>query len=194
MPSNPGRSIIHVLGAGLTCAHLAYWTMWLMKPLPTPAHASAPAASAHDPDPTLLARAFGQAEVVALGALANIQVAGVYSGGRDSAAVFVVGDRPAKAVRLGGEVEPGSVLVDVDPQSVTLDSGGVRRQLRLPNLPIATSARSPGVPRAGVDRSRDTVTASRTGPSPGTRSAGGTSLAAILAPRPEPRPEQSIGR
>ena len=194
MPSNPGRSIIHVLGAGLTCAHLAYWTTWLMKPLPTPARASAPAAKVHDPDPTLLARAFGQVEAVAPGPLANIQVAGVYSGGRDSAAVFVVGDRPAKAVRLGEEVEPGSVLVDVDPQSVTLDSGGVRRQLRLPNLPIATFGRSSGAPRAGVDRSRDPVTASRTGTSPGPHSAARTSLAAILAPRPEPRPEQSIGR
>lgn len=193
MPSSPGRSIIHVLGAALTCAHLAYWTTWLLKPLPTPARTSAPAV-AHDPDPTLLARAFGQAEVVAPGALANIQVAGVYSGGRESAAVFVVGDQPAKAVRLGEQVAPGSALVDVDPESVTLESGGVRRQLRLPNLPIATSGRAPGVARTGVDRRRNALTASGRGTSPEPHSASGTPLAAILAPRPQPRPEQEVGR
>ncbi|HEX4599533.1 MAG TPA: type II secretion system protein N [Burkholderiaceae bacterium] len=149
MLSNLGQLLVHFVGGALACAQLAYWAIRLVTPPPAPAPAPAQAVAVHDPDPVLIARAFGQVELAAPGAFANIQLAGVYAAGRDSAAVFMVGDRPAKAVRIGEEVAPGSKLVEVDPQSVTLESGGIRRQLRVPNAPAVASNGPPGSQAAG---------------------------------------------
>jgi len=191
MLSNLGRLLVHFVGGALVCAQLAYWAIRLMTPPPAPAPAPARVAAAHDPDAVLLARAFGQVERAAPAAIANIQVAGVFAAGSDSAAVFVVGDKPARAVRLGQEVAPGSTLVEVQPQSVTLDSGGVRRQLRVPNLPVASSSGS--LAGAGFERLGNVLTAPSvdTAPAstPASRRAITKSPAAIVAPRPEPRPE-----
>jgi general secretion pathway protein C len=191
MPSKLGRLLIHFVGAALACAQLAYWTIRLMTPPPAPAPAPVQALIAHDPDPVLLARAFGQIERVAPAAFANIQVAGVFAAGPDSAAVLVVGDRPARAVRLGQEVAPGSTLVEVDPQSVTLESGGVRRQLRVPNLPVASAA--VGALGAGFERRGNVLTAPSVDIPAAPRSAGARSSATIMPPRPETRPEPAPG-
>jgi len=134
--ANLSRLLIHLVGAALACTQLAFWSIRVMTQPPAPAPAPLRAATTHDPDPVLLARAFGQIERVGP-VISNIQLAGVFAAGSDSAAVFVVGDLPARAVRLGQEVAPGSMLVDVDPQSATLDSGGVRRQLQVPSPPVA---------------------------------------------------------
>jgi hypothetical protein len=187
MLSHWSRVVIHFVGAGLAGAPLAYWTIQLMTPLPAVAPTRLQSISARDPDPVLLSRAFGGVELVAP-PLGNIQVAGVYAGGRESAAVFMVGDLPT-TVRLGEEVAPGSLLVEVDPQSVTLESEGVRRQLRLPNLPVAMSGASPAEARAGYDRRRRASTLPRMGAPLAARPAGRGSVAAIVPPRPEPRPE-----
>jgi general secretion pathway protein C len=137
--------LIHFVGAALSCAQLAYWSIRLTTPPPTAAPAPARSESVRDPDPVLLARAFGQIDRVAAAAISNIQVAGVFAAGRDSAAVFVVDDRPARAVLLGQEVAPGSTLVEVNPQSVTLQTGPTRRELRVPNPPLASlSGAGPG--------------------------------------------------
>lgn len=191
MRLNWNRLLIHFVGAGLVGAPLVYWTIRVMTSPPALAPASVHAVTAHDPDPVLLARAFGQVEVAAPAALANIQVAGVYAGGRESAAVFVVGDGPPVAVRLGEEVAPGLILAEVDAQSVTLDSGGVRRQLRLPNLPVATSGSRAAEPRAGLDPRHGLLAAPTPGALPRLHSTATRSSAAVLAPRPEPRPELS---
>ena len=191
MLSNLGRLLIHFVGGALACAHLGYWGIRLTTPPPAPAPAPVRAVAAHDPDPVLLARAFGQVERVVPAAIANIQVAGVFAAGPDSAAVFVVDDKPAKAVRLGQEVAPGSTLVEVDRQSVTLDSGGVRRQLRVPNLPVASS--SGQLAGAGFERRGNVLTAPSLDvapvSTPASRQPITRSPAAIVAPRPEPRPE-----
>jgi general secretion pathway protein C len=193
MLSNLGRLLIHFVGGALACAQLAHWGIRLMTPPPAPAPAPVRAVAAHDPDPVLLARAFGQVERVVPAAFANIQVAGVFAAGPDSAAVFVVDDKPAKAVRLGQEVAPGSTLVEVEPQSVTLDSGGVRRQLRVPNLPVASSSGQPA--GAGFERRGNVLTAPSLDvapvSTPASRQPITRSPAAIVAPRPEPRPEPS---
>jgi general secretion pathway protein C len=191
MLSNLTRLLIHFVGGGLACAQLAYWTIRLMTPPPAPAPAPVRVAVPHEPDAMLLARAFGQVERVAPAALANIQVTGVFAAGRDSAAVFVVGDRPARAVRLGQEVAPGSTLVEVDPLSVTLDSGGVRRQLRVPNVPVASSGGPLAEAGAGFERRGNVLTAPslETVAAPPPRSTVARPGAGIMPPRPEPRPE-----
>src|SRR5258708_5517253 len=100
MFANLNRLLIHIVGAALACALLAYWSIRLTTPPPVSAPAPLRAAITRDPDPVLLARAFGQIEHAGP-ALSNIQLAGVFAAGPDSAAVFVVGDLPARAVRLG---------------------------------------------------------------------------------------------
>jgi general secretion pathway protein C len=194
MLSNLGRLLIHFVGGALVCAQLAYWAIRLMTPAPAPAPAPVRVAAVHDPDAVLLARAFGQVERAAPAAIANIQVAGVFAAGADSAAVFVVGDKPARAVRLGQEVAPGSTLVEVEPQSVTLESGGVRRQLRVPNLPVASSSgplAGGGFERLGNVLTAPSVDTGATASTPASRQPITRSPAAIVAPRPEPRPEPS---
>src|ERR1700756_574742 len=126
------KFLLHFVGAAVACAQLTYWAIRLMTPPPAAAPAPARALKVHDPDPVLLARAFGQIERAATPVAGNIQLAGVYADadGRNSSAVFLVGDAPARAVWVGEEVAPGSKLVAVDSQSATLDSGGVRHQLR----------------------------------------------------------------
>ncbi len=189
MLSNLGRLLIHFVGGALACAQLAYWPIRLLTPPPAPAPAPVRVVAGHDPDAVLLARAFGQVEVVAPTVMSNIQVAGVFAAGRDSAAVFVVGDRPARAVRLGQEVAPGSTLVEVGPQSVTLDSGGVRHQLRVPNIPVASSSGSPTAAGAGFGRHGNVLTAPSVETVSVPRPVVGRSPASIVAPRPEPRAE-----
>src|SRR4029077_12147178 len=120
MFANLNRLLIHIVGAALACAQLAYWSIRLTTPPPVSPRAPLRGATSRDPDPLLLARAFGQIDHAGP-VLSNIQLAGVFAAGPDSAAVCVVGDLPARAVRLGQEVAPGSMLVDVDPQSATLD-------------------------------------------------------------------------
>ncbi|HEX4597222.1 MAG TPA: hypothetical protein VH278_05510 [Burkholderiaceae bacterium] len=174
----------------MLCSQLAYWTIRLMTAVPSPTPATLAAEPDADPDPVLLARAFGQVEQVAPEAFSNIRVAGVFAAGPDSAAVFVVGDQPAAAVLLGQEVAPGSRLVEVDPQSVTLESGGVRRELRVPTasgsdtgaLAVARDARYEQRSSAFKAPRRDAARA----PTPKVA----RSPSSIFAPRPEPTPAQ----
>jgi general secretion pathway protein C len=189
MPSNLGRLLIHFAGAALACAQLAYWAIRLVTPPPVPAPAPAQAVAVHDPDPVLIAREFGQVELDAPAAIANIQLAGVYAAGRDSAAVFIVGDRPARAVRIGDEVAPGSKLVEVDPESVTLESGGVRRQLRVPNPPAIASS---GSRAAGFEQHGNVLTAPMVDAPPTTRPLAGRS-GLPMPPRLETRAESAPG-
>jgi general secretion pathway protein C len=192
MLSNIGRLLVHFVGAGLACAQLAYWAIRLLTPPPAPAPAPVQAVAVHDPDPVLVARAFGQVELAAPAAIANIQLAGVYAAGRDSAAVFIVGDRPAKAVRLGQEVAPGSTLVEVTPDGVTLEAGGVRRQLRVPNPPVVASN---GATRgAGFEQHGNVLTAPTIDTPPTTRAAVMTRGPGMpMPPRLESRVEPPPG-
>jgi general secretion pathway protein C len=183
MFSNLPIYLVHFIGAALACAQLAYWSIRVMTPLPATAPAAARSVSVREPDPTLLARAFGLVEVASV-ANSNIQVAGVFAAGRDSAAVMVVDDHPARAVLLGQEVTPGSTLVEVGAQGVTLESAGVRRQLRVPAAPVANNA-APGT-GAGFERRGNMLTAPSMEQAPGTaRTAPPRSSQAAMPTRPE---------
>jgi general secretion pathway protein C len=144
MFANWSTVLIHFIGAALVCAQLAYWSIRVMTAPPIAAPAAAKAVSVREPDASLVAREFGLIERASAG-VSNIQVAGVYAAGPDSAAVMVVDDKPARAVLLGQVVATVSTLVDVDAQSGTIESGFVRRQLRVPSAPMASlSAPGPG--------------------------------------------------
>jgi len=180
MLSAPARLLIHFIGAAATCGLVAYWVIRLMTPPPAAVPPAIRAVVARDPDPVLVARAFGKIEAPATG-LGDIQVAGVFSAGRDSAAVFLVGVRGAKAVRLGDEVAPGAKLVAVDGHSVTLESGGVRHELRVPNPPLAVTGPQ-GAGGVGFERRGNVLTAPTQDVSASTRTA-------VPPPRPEMRRE-----
>jgi len=192
MPPGLNKFLIHFVGGAVACAQLTYWAIRLMTPPPAAAPAPARALTVRDPDTVLLARAFGQVEQVAAPVAGNIQLAGVYAAGSDSSAVFVVGDAPARAVWLGQEVAPGSKLVAVDSQSATLDSGGVRHQLRVPAAPVAGVSGAP--PNAGFERRGNVLTAPSmevpaAGAHPaGPHPAGGRAQVGALPPRGEPMP------
>lgn len=193
MFANLNAWLIHFVGAGLACAQLAYWSIRLMTPPPVPAPAPARTVSVRDPDPVLLARAFGDVDRGVAAGPSNIQLAGVFAAGADSAAVFVVDDRPGRAVRLGQEVAPGSKLVEVDPKSVTLESGGVRRQLRVPNAPLAGMG-GPGA-AAGFERRGNVLTAPTLEAANVARSAQTRAPGAAVPPRQEPpEPPQRRGQ
>ncbi|HEX4599417.1 MAG TPA: type II secretion system protein N [Burkholderiaceae bacterium] len=194
MLSNLGQLLIHFVGAALACAQLAYWAIRLLTPPPAPAPAPVQALAVHEPDPVLVARAFGQVELGAPAAIANIQLAGVYAAGRDSAAVFIVGDRPARAVRIGEEVAPGSKLVEVDSESATLEAGGVRHQLRVPNPPAVASNGPAGSHAAGFEQHGNVLTAPMVETAPTTRPVNGRSPGFMPAPpRLETRAEPGPG-
>jgi general secretion pathway protein C len=193
------KFLIHFIGAAVACAQLAYWGIVLTTPPAAAAPAPARSLSVRDPDPALLARAFGQIERAAAPVAGNIQLAGVYAAGRNSSAVFVVGDAPARAVWLGQEVAPGSRLVAVDSQSATLDSGGVRQQLRVPAAPLAGFGGSP--PGAGFQRHGNVLTAptldvaATTVHAPGPHPAGGRAQPGAFQPGGvPPRGELPPGR
>lgn len=155
MWANFNNGLIHFLGAALACAQLAYWSIRLFTPPPAAAPPPAHVAPMRDPDPVLVAREFGDIEHT-VATPGNIQLAGVFSAGPDSAAVFVIGDQPARAVRLGQPVAPGSKLVGVNPLGATLESDGVRRELRVPAVPIAQPAIGGG---AAFSRQGEVLTA-----------------------------------
>ena len=52
--------------------------------------------------------------------------------GKQGAAVFKGSDGVSVAVRVGEALRPGSTLVAVEPSQVTIEQGGVRQQLQLP--------------------------------------------------------------
>ncbi len=166
MLANFTSVLVHFIGVALSCAQIAYWSVRLMTAPTTSAPAATKAVSVSDPDPVLLARAFGLVERAAAGA-GNIQVAGVFAAGKDSAAVMRVDDRPARAVLLGQEVAPGTTLVEVGADGVTVESGGVRRQLRVAAAPLATLSAPPAsdaFTRRGNVLSAPSVDAAGAGP------------------------------
>ncbi len=131
--------LVHIVGCAAAAAVAAYWGLRLFTPSPSPAPAPVAAAPLRDPDPALAARAFGQVLDAPELASTNIQVAGVFVAGRDSAAVLVVDGHPARAYRLGQAIGEGLRLAEVRPGGVTIDRGGARSELRVPALAVAQS-------------------------------------------------------
>lgn len=192
MFSNLSLLLVHFAGAALACAQLAYWSVRLTTAPATPAPAAARAALVRDPDPVLAARAFGAVEQVAAVA-SNIQLAGVFAAGKDSAAVVSVDDRPARAVLLGDEVAPGAKLVAVDPQGITVESGGMRRQLKVPAAPAADLSSAPArLPNAG-QRVGNVLTAPSVASAPDARAAArGAAGRPAYGPAPAPMPPPGL--
>lgn len=136
-------AFVHVVMLGVVCAIAAYWAIRIVTPEPTAAPPPLAAPPPRDPDPVLAARMFGLVQVAPTTVLANVQVAGVFAAGADSSAVLIVDGKPARAYLIGQEVAPGTRLVEVRADGVTLEGAGGRQELRLPPRQVASFGGAP---------------------------------------------------
>lgn len=143
--------LLSLLGMILLAVSLAYWILQLYQPPQRPL-AAAPVAKAPEPALDAAATLFGGQ--VAVASATNYQLTGVVSAGRDSVAILVADNAPAKALKLGKELSPGITLAEVHPRYVMLSDGGVMKRV---DLAADTKAAAPmggpgmpGVPQGGV--------------------------------------------
>ncbi len=137
---------VHVVMLAVVCAIAAYWAMRILTPQPTAAPPPLAAPPPRDPDPVLAARMFGLVQAAPSVALANVQVAGVFAAGADSSAVLIVDGKPARAYLVGQEVAPGTRLVEVRPDGVTLEGAAGRQELQVPPRQVASFGGAPPPP------------------------------------------------
>lgn len=143
--------LLSLLGLILLAASLAYWILQLYQPPQRPL-AAAPLAKAPEPALDAAATLFGGQ--VAVASATNYQLTGVVSAGRDSVAILVADNAPAKALKLGKELSPGITLAEVHPRYVMLSDGGVMKRVDLAADNKAAAPMSgpgmPGVPQGGM--------------------------------------------
>lgn len=136
--------LLSLLGMILLAASLAYWILQLYQPPQRPL-AAAPLAKAPEPALDAAATLFGGQ--VAVASATNYQLTGVVSAGRDSVAILVADNAPAKALKLGKELSPGITLAEVHPRYVMLSDGGVMKRVDLAaDNKAAAPMGGPGMP------------------------------------------------
>lgn len=172
---------VNLVFFALVMAIAAYWGVRVFTPAPTAAPPPIAPPPLRDPDPVAVARMFGKVERVQA-ATSNIQAIGAYSAGKDSSAVLSVDGRPARVFLLGQDVAPGLKLAEVGPETVVLESGGARQELRLPPRAMAAFGGAP--PPPNFTRQGNMLTAPAAGAPPGGRPAG----APGQLPQPQPPP------
>jgi general secretion pathway protein C len=123
-----------------------YWGIKVLTPPPASAPPPLAAPPPRDPDPVLVARMLGLVQAARTVVVSNIQVAGVFAAGPDSAAVLVVDGKPARAYLLGQEVAPGTSLESVRPDGVTLSGAGGKQDVRIPPRAVASFGGPPPAP------------------------------------------------
>lgn len=147
--------LIHLLGAAVASALLAFWALRLMAPTTHAAPAGAASATLREPDAALAARMFGDVAAGPLASALNVQVSGVFAAGKSSSAVISIDGKPARAILLGQEVAPGVRLAEVRPDGVALVRDGARSQYNVPPTAIAKAS----APMSTFHREGATLTA-----------------------------------
>ena len=147
---------VHLVFFALVMAIAAYWGVRIFTPAPTAAPPPLPPPPLRDPDPVAAARMFGKVERTQAVA-SNIQAVGAFAAGKDSSAVLSVDGRPARVFLLGQEVSPGMKLVAVSADTVVLEAGGGRQEVRLPARAVAAFGGAP--PPPNFTRDGNTLTA-----------------------------------
>jgi len=82
---------------------------------------------------------YGADERGAANVAGDYRLIAVIAGPR-GAAVVKGGDGPSVAAWVGDELQPGSKLVSVEPTRITLEKGGIRQELKLPQSDAASSS------------------------------------------------------
>ena len=139
------------------CASAAYWILQLIRPPLRPMAAPAPAVAA-EVRLDSAAGLFG-GRPVAMAAASNYQLKGVVvaANGRDSVAILSADGKPAQAVGMNVEFQPGVAVKEVHPQYIVLSEGGVVKRVALPEASTAvqqtdfsTGALPPLAPRPAL--------------------------------------------
>ena len=123
----------------------AYWTWTWFAPRPeAAAQAPLPAVAPLDAAYPLFGKVRGSRSAARPTAV-TIRLLGVIaaSGVEPGYALLQLGGQPVVAVREGGDVEPGTRVVEVNAEHVVLDRGGMRETLALParGKGVATGAK-----------------------------------------------------
>jgi general secretion pathway protein C len=177
---------VHLVFFALVMAIAAYWGVRIFTPAPTAAPPPLPPPPLRDPDPVATARMFGKVERVQAVA-SNIQAVGAFSAGKDSSAVLSVDGRPARVFLLGQEVAPGMKLVAVTSETVVLEAGGGRQEVRLPARAVAAFGGAP--PPPNFTRDGNMLTAPSAGGTVGGRPNAPAGTPVGPAPQmPQPQP------
>ena len=115
------------------CASAAYWGLQLVRPPARPLAVPVVAAPAELPL-DVAALLFG-GRPQAVGAASNYQLKGVVvaANGRESVAILSADGKPAQAVGLNTEFQPGVSVREVHSQYILLSEGGVMKRVTLPD-------------------------------------------------------------
>ncbi|NEX61347.1 type II secretion system protein N [Noviherbaspirillum galbum] len=125
------------------CAATAYWALQLFKPPVRPV-AAPPREVKADPSVDAAASLFGgRAGKTAVAS--NYQLRGIIAAGtKDSVAIVSADGKPAQAVRVGTEMNPGVIVKEVTRDHVMISENGVMKRVELPEsakgLPEIASA------------------------------------------------------
>jgi len=149
--------LMHLVMLALVCAIGAYWVIRVMTPPPASVPPPQAALVLREPDPTLAARMFGLVQEAPTPVTVEIQALGAFSAGKDSAAVLAVDGKPPRVYLLNQEVAAGGRLVEVRKDAVTVEQGGVRRDVSLPVQQPPTVGTAP--PPQGFRRDGNTLSA-----------------------------------
>jgi general secretion pathway protein C len=127
-----------VLALALLSVSAAYWGLQLFKP-PQRAIAAPP-----PPPPVALnieaAKGLFGGQI-SVAAVSNYQLKGVVaSGGKGSAAILAIDNKPSLAYGVGREVVPGVTVKEVHPKYVLLSEGGAIKRVDLPSDAGASSS------------------------------------------------------
>ncbi|GAC1407852.1 MAG: hypothetical protein NVSMB6_06100 [Burkholderiaceae bacterium] len=128
------------------CASTAYWALQLWHPPVRLVAAPVPIAS-NDPPIDAAAGLFG-GRPVTVGVASNYQLKGVVvaGNGRESVAILSADGKPAQAVGLNTEFQPGVKIKEVHPRYVLLSEGGVVKRVTLPESAGSQQATFTAVP------------------------------------------------
>lgn len=114
------------------CASAAYWGLQLVRPPARPL--AAPVVAAPPELPLDVAALLFGGRPQAVGAASNYQLKGVVvaANGRESVAILSADGKPAQAVGLNTEFQPGVSVREVHAQYILLSEGGVMKRVALP--------------------------------------------------------------
>ncbi|MDR2787618.1 MAG: hypothetical protein LBD06_04520 [Candidatus Accumulibacter sp.] len=123
-----GRALMAVV-----CWQAAGLTWWLFAPatsgpMPTPPRL----ASVHGESRDAFLGWFGSAGKTETRTMGDYSLMAVIAGRNDGVALLRGSDGKGIAVRTGNAVDDGNRLLSVDPGGATLDHGGIRQEIRLP--------------------------------------------------------------
>jgi general secretion pathway protein C len=134
------------------CVSAAYWTIQFLKP-PVRAVAAPPQVPQPAPTPDAAVGLFGGRSSVAV--TSNFQLKGVVFAGNpaESVAILSANGKPARSVKVNGEVVPGVTVQQVQQGYVLLSENGVTKRVDLPvrakaplEVGVSTSTAGPGSP------------------------------------------------